>query len=182
MPLVVYEDMVQGTPQWHALRDGLYTGSNAHKLLKFGAIEYSQTTATNFKGNFHTKRGHLLEDQAIELFERIKNCTVMRPAFITNTSYPQCGYSPDAMLVEAVVECKAFNEQKHMAMWHGDIPMEILAQVHFGMLITERSLTYLLIYNPDLPAKYALKIIIIKANPAILANMRRILKTAKVQV
>lgn len=171
----------QGSESWLELRRGLYTGSNAHKLLKHGAIDYSLNEgAGTFKGNFHTRRGHILEDEAIELYQKIKNIDVLRPGFVTNTKYPKAGYSPDGLTDSLVIEVKCFAEKKHMQLYNGDIPLEVLAQVYFGMLICEKPAAHLVIYNPSLdPDKYTVKeqfkIIEIKNRRAVMQNFRRIL-------
>jgi hypothetical protein len=69
--VITVHEVEQGTEEWQLLRIGKYTGSNAHKLLKYGARAYSLTEAGNFSGNFWTKRGHMLEDEAIELYQEI---------------------------------------------------------------------------------------------------------------
>lgn len=187
--MIVVHKVTQGDAEWEDLRQGLYTGSNSHKLLEHAnktkivngvSSAYALTEITGFGGNFFTKRGHILEDEAIELYERITARDIDRPGFVTNTRYPNCGYSPDGLRVDRTIEVKAFNEQKHMEMYRGHIPLKVLSQCYFGMLICGRKLCDLVIYNPDLEAKYAFKIIPIRWNPKIAANFRRILLPDKV--
>jgi hypothetical protein len=173
--MIQIHDVEQGTDGWHQLRAGKYTGSNAHKLLKFGAIEYSMTNPTNFRGNFYTKRGHILEDEALELYVAITHREIARVGFITNDRFPNCGYSPDAMSDDRTIEVKCFKPDKHMKMFYRDVPLEILAQCYFGMLICEKPQCDLVIYNPDLDAQHAFKIINIKTHRNINANFKRIL-------
>lgn len=175
--MITVHEVEQGSPEWHALRAGLYTGSNAHKVLKFGAIEYSLTEGASFGGNFFTKRGHILEDEALELYEAITGHKVKRIGFVTNSKYPICGYSPDGLDedMDLPLEVKAFNEIKHMKMYKGEIPMEILAQMHFGQLVWEKKGGRLIVYNPDLEAEFALKIIEVRYNRNIQSNFKRIL-------
>lgn len=179
--MIQIHDLEQGTPEWHKIRQGKYTGSNASKLLKFGAIEYARTEATSFGGNFYTKRGHILEEEAIELYDEIYSRSALRPGFITNSAYPACGYSPDGIdgdLADAstiLLEVKCFNEKKHLAIAKGEIPIEILAQIHFGLLICNLKKARLILYNPDLDAQQALKIIDIRHNRNIQSNFKRIL-------
>jgi hypothetical protein len=173
--MVTLHDVTQGTDEWQQLRAGKYTGSNAHKLLKYGTIPYSLTENTGFNGTFWTKRGNLLEAEALELYERITKAQITRPGFITNDHFPGCGFSPDALTGTAVIEVKCFDEPKHLKVLAGDIPLEILAQIHFGMLICERKLAKLVLYNPKLEPKKALGIISISANRSIKANFKRIL-------
>ena len=181
--MIAEHQVTQGSEAWLQARIGRFTGSNAYKLLgSFGASEYAKAIEQSFKGNFYTKRGATLEPQAIELYERITKTKVSTCGFVTNSKYPTALYSPDALTDTLVIEVKCFNEQGHSDIAKGDIPLKVLAQIYFGMLITERKAAHLVIYNPDLDAKDAFKIIPIKYNPAIQANFRRILNTASVSV
>lgn len=176
-------DCAQGSEEWHRLRSGKYTGTSAHKLLRYGAIEYALTEQSSFGGNFYTKRGHILEDEAINLYERLTGRHVDRPGFVTNDRFPDAGYSPDGLADLPLIECKAFNKKKHLSIYYGEPPFEVLAQIHFGLTICERKLAHLLIYNPDFAKKndpdynpkLALKIIEIKYNRNIANNFKRIL-------
>lgn len=176
--MITIHDVEQGSPEWHALRDPLYTGSNADRVLRFGLIEYSKNAGGSFAGNFYTRRGHILEDEAIELYEEITGHTVSRPGFVTNSKYPTLGYSPDGYdeTLGIPLEVKAFNEAKHLAMFKGDVPMKVEAQIHFGQFVWEKKGARLLVYNPDVEdPSLCLGIIDIRFNRAINNNFKRIL-------
>lgn len=173
--MIKIHEVEQGGETWHELRDGKYTGSNAHKLLKFGAIKYSLTETNNFKGNYYTKRGHILEDEALEIYEAINGRRVLRHGFITNSDFPTCGYSPDGIDEAILLEVKCFNQKKHLDMVAGEIPFSILAQIHFGLLICGLREARLIIYNPELEAGKAYKAIAIKGNRNIQNNFKAIL-------
>lgn len=189
--MITIHDLEQGTDEWKRLRDGLYTGSNADKLLADGgktkivagvASRYALTESTGFGGNFFTRRGHILEEEAIEIYEAVTGHTVSRPGFVTNDRYPTCGYSPDGHDDELGIplEVKAFEASKHLAMYRakrpvGEIPLKILAQIYFGQFVWEKRGARLLIYNPDLDPEVAFKIIEIPYRRAIIANFKRIL-------
>lgn len=174
--ITIYDDLEQGTEKWHELRNGKYTGSNAIKLLKYGAVSFSLASGTGFKGNFYTKRGHILEDVAIDLYEQIFSTKVSRPGFVENSKYAQCGYSPDGIDGQVLLECKCFNEKRHLEIFKGDIPVEIEAQIQFGLMITELKQARLLIYNPDLDVQHAFKSIDIRARQDIHTNFKNKLK------
>lgn len=170
-------EVLQGSEAWLAIRVGKYTGTSAGKLLKYGVIEYSKTTVSTFQGSFHTRRGNALEPESIEIYEAIKHCTVLRPGYVINSDFTDCLFSPDGMTSDTLLECKSFNEKKHLQMFNSDIPFETQAQIHFGMLITELKQARLLIYNPDIAnPKEAFKIIDIKYNQNIQNNFKRILR------
>jgi hypothetical protein len=173
--MITVHSVEQGSEEWHRAREGKFTGASAYRLLKYGTTEYAKTTSGNFGGNFYTKRGHLLEDEAIELYEKIRHCHVDRPGYVTNDHFPDCLFSPDGIADGILIECKAFNSAKHLQMSGGDIPFAVLAQIHFGMLICELKAAQLIIYNPELEVNYAFKIIEIPYNPKIQRNFERAL-------
>lgn len=164
--------VTQGSPEWHTLRSGRVTASNAHKLLSRGKEEAMKPQMA-FSGNFYTERGHRLEDEAIELYEAIINMTVARVGFITNDKYPDCGYSPDGILPDRLIEVKAFNGKKHTESYM-NIPSEVLAQVHFGLMITELPVAVLIFYNPDIdPIEDNFLLKVIGRDQKIIENFER---------
>lgn len=182
--MITIHEMDQGSPEWLELRHGKYTGSNADKLLRFGKIPYSQNSDDSSNGrSFWTERGHTLEPEAIEIYNRIferkygvKNAAFLA-GFVTNDRFPDCGYSPDAMTSQVLLEVKCFDEKGHKELLSGEIPFKILAQIYFGLLITERRLAHLIAYNPKFEdPKDAFRIIPIPSKKAVAANLRRILK------
>lgn len=191
--MITTYDCQQGSTEWHELRNGKYTGSNASKLIRYGATTYSLTQASDFKGNFYTKRGHVLEEEAIELYEAITHSLVARPGFVTNSRFSSSGYSPDGIDGNLLLEVKCFNKTKHRSITAGQIPIEILAQIHFGLLICGLRKAKLILYNPefakkdvdglpnpDYNPKLALKVIDVKYNQNIQSNFKRILSKEKV--
>lgn len=189
--MITIHEVNQGSDEWHELRSGKYTGSNADKLLAHASSlkivdgvtsRYSLTEITGFGGNFFTQRGHILEDEALELYEAITKHKVSRPGFVTNSKWPTCGYSPDGHdeTLGLPLEVKCFNQEKHMKMFKGDIPVKILAQIYFGQFVWEKKGARLVIYNPDIEdAKYCLKVIDIKYNRNIMNNFKRVLAIAR---
>jgi hypothetical protein len=170
--MITIHKVEQGTPEWLELRAGKHTGSSAYRLLR-GYTDPPQEST--FGGNFWTKRGHILEDEALELYEAITKQTVTRPGFVTNENWPLCGYSPDALTDDFVVEVKCFSDKRHMKLYNGDIPLTVMAQIYFGMLICERKAARLVIYNPDLGPKQAFKIIKIPFKRAVKSNLMEML-------
>lgn len=146
--MVEYHNVQQGTKEWHKLREQKITASNAYILLTKDLRSAIQANGKSFNGNYHTDRGHKLEEEAIELFQDITGYKVQRIGFITNDKYPSCGYSPDGILDDAVVEVKAFNEKNHLDNID-DLSFKIVAQVQFGMMIAEKNKAVVLLYNPE---------------------------------
>ncbi len=173
--MITINDVRQGTDAWHDLREGKYTGSNAAKLLQYGAVDASASHRSRFRGNYHTERGHILEDEAVGLYEQIKDTEVLRPGFVTTDNFPHAGYSPDFIAGDILGEVKCFGEEKHRRCIAGAIPLEVRAQVHFGMFVCGLQLAHLVFYNPDIEAEAAFKITEIRRNAKIERHFRELL-------
>ena len=194
--MITFHYVEQGSEQWHIDREDKYTGSNADKLLGgIGVHDYAKAKKSEFKGTFWTKRGHALEDQAVQLYERIHAVSVDRPGYITNSKYSDCLYSPDAVDQIPIIEVKSFDIPQHLKLIEShkehDLPLKIRAQIHWGLFISERAYAILIPFNPvfskkeidGIPNKLydpkkAYKEIIIKRNKDINANFKRILRNA----
>lgn len=167
--MVVIHQVEQNTPEWFALREECdSTASSAYELLKTGKV----TKKPAFAGNYHTKRGHILESEALELVHAILGTQSTPHGFVTNSKYPRAGASPDDLTTDIYMEVKCFNEARHKACAKDPFP-EIVAQIEYGKLITEYRKALLILYNPDLPAEEALVLIWIKPNRAIQNNLKK---------
>lgn len=171
--MITIHDVKQNTPEWHELRSGKVTASNAWKLLTYGKANAIGTST--FKGNYHTERGHTLEPIAIELYAKANLVDVQTVGFVTNDKYPDCGASPDG-IAERLIEVKCFGKDKHLSITNRSIPPEIVAQVQFQMMICEFDTCDLVLYNPEVEPQHALRILTIKANKIIQRNIRKALK------
>ena len=173
--MIRYYNFPQRSPQWYTYRLDRWTGSTAINLLK-GA----KTPPEGNPGydNKYMQRGRILEPLAIEAYEHKTGNTVRHYGFITNSKYKHAGYSPDGIEPDTVDEVKCVNIEKHMAIGTGemDIPMEWIAQTHFGIVITELHKINLILYNPD--AETPLFIIDIELRALIIENIvRRLYET-----
>lgn len=168
--MITYHKVKQGTPEWLKLREDLWTGSKAIRLLQGKSMPRDD----NWGGNAATKRGSLLEAIAIQEYERETKHFVSRPGFVTNSVYPNAGYSPDGIDKRTLLEVKCFNGERHKALVRGDIPLEVLVQIYFGMIITGLRKAKLLAFNPE--EKQQLVIIDIKYDKAIGSNIRKKLR------
>lgn len=168
--MITYHDVEQGSVKWHLLRKDLWTGSKAIRLLQGKSLPEESA----WGGNDATRRGHALEAIAMMEYERKYNCKVERPGFVTNSVYPNAGYSPDGIDGGWLLECKAFNGKRHDDLVAGDIPLEVLAQIHFGMIITNRRKARLLAFNPE--REQQLTVIDIEYDKLIGNNIRKKLR------
>ena len=145
--MITIHDVAQGSPEWHKLHDGLWTGSTAIKLLQDKPLP----AWGQFAGNKYTRRGKLLEPIAIREFEVTVDAPdgVLTVGFVTNDLYPNAGFSPDGILCDILLEVKCLNGTHHEELIKGNIPVEYLVQIHFGMVICELRKAKLLAFNPE---------------------------------
>jgi len=156
--MVITHTVKQGTDEWHGLRVQYpHTASLAYVLLTKGKHAASNKFGVRGTG-FWAERGHILEDEAIDIYESVYGVKVERIGFVTNTEYPKCGWSPDGgigLLIVSVdghrrgIEVKCFKEEKHLACID-EIPTEVYAQCEFGEMIGELDDLDLIFYNPDI--------------------------------
>ena len=145
------KDIPQGSPEWHNIRAGLITGTDAFALLNGKSREQILADKTNnsFKGNYYTRRGHILEGEAREIYSQIYE-KVNEMGFITNDLIPWAGYSPDGLIgKDGLWECKSFLEKRHLYVYE-NLDAAIIAQIQFGLMVTEREWCDLTLYNPDI--------------------------------
>lgn len=171
-------EIVQGTEEWLLAREDKVTGSIADTLLTRGLDQALKQNYARFRGNFYTQRGHILEEEAIELYEAIHGVKVGRPGLITNDKFSNAACSPDGVDREFLLEVKALGEVKHLdIVKSATLPFKIMSQLQFNMMICELRVAKLIMYNPDIEDnELAYREIIIKANPRVQANFKVKLK------
>lgn len=149
------DEIKQGTPEWHKIREGLLTGTDAYDILDGKSYQeiISKKVNNNFTGNYYTRRGRILEDEAREIYSEVYS-KVQEFGFIKNDKYPLCGYSPDGIITQeknniGLWECKAFNKERHPKVYKS-LDAHVLAQIQFGLMMTELPWCDLTLYNPDM--------------------------------
>lgn len=183
--MIIWHDVEQGTPKWFKLREGLWTGSKALRLLQ--GKRYKEDA--EWRGNDYTRRGHALEVAAIREYERKYRRKVSRPGFVTNTVYTNAGYSPDGIDGGWLLECKTLTEMRHEGLISDKMPLTTLegiiaskipliykVQIFFGMIITGKRKARLLAFNPEIPDQEQLMVVEIGYDKLIGNNIRRCLR------
>lgn len=150
-------DIIQGTPEWDAIRAGKWSASKAGVIMGslntkglddlimdiawgrvYGPIEHS-----SFK-SAAMERGNNLEQGSRDRYEFLKDCIVTECGFVEHASIPHVGWSPDGLVrmpdgrwargIEAKNPLhKAYMEVKRS----GLIPSEYRWQVRWGMWVGE---------------------------------------------
>lgn len=181
--MIIYHAVEQGTEKWKQMRKGLWTGSVAIRLLQGKSLprEY------DWDGNDATRRGHTLEHAMIREYERKYRRHIARPGFVTNTVYPNAGFSPDGLDGGWLLEMKAFQGEKLQRlikskaadfdeMIASQIPLEVKVQLFFGMIITGKRKARLLAIDPDAIDREQLTVIEITYEKLIGNNIRKKLR------
>lgn len=145
MGKVTWHDLVQGSDKWKQFRKVLWTGSRAIKLLQGKPLpDDSNTYATAAM-----RRGTALEPVAIREYERRIGRKVWRPGFATNSTYTNAGYSPDGIDGKVLLEVKCPGDNNYEQFQLGHISLDYIAQIQFGMVVTNLRTAVLIAYNPD---------------------------------
>lgn len=165
--MIRYYNFPQRSEKWYTYRKGRWTGSTAIDLLK------GKQAPPENDGSFdnrHMLRGRVLEGLAIEAYEKYTNQLgkVKHFGFITNSKYPHAGYSPDGVLDDTLLEVKCLNEENHKKLFDY-IPVNYMAQIQFGLLISELPKAVLIGYNSDVSQE--LFTIEVLPDPKVQANL-----------
>ena len=169
--MIIHNDLVQGSADWHQVRLGIPTGSKFKDLItSTGAPSKSMATyAANlagdlyagksldsFEGNQWTDRGTELEAEARALYQFDTGNDVVEVGFITPDS-GLYGVSPDGLIGDdGLVEFKCLKTSNHIAALiyynkHKKSPTTYIQQVQGQMMVAEREWCDLVFYHPDLP-------------------------------
>ncbi len=167
---IIHNDIEQGTDEWHSLRAGIPTASNASKLLTSGCAPskslqgyaemlagemYCGHSLNTFEGNQYTQFGHDMEEEARLSYSLETGNDVTQCGFVTD-DLGQYGCSPDALCGEdGLVEIKNLPKKHISALlyWkkHGRTPPDYLMQCQFQLFVTGRDFCDLYYYSRDLP-------------------------------
>ena len=175
--MITFHDIPQGSEAWHLAHKDKWSGSTATRLLQGKSLpEWGA-----FAGNKYTQRGKLLESIAIREFEREMGAPggVLTDGYVTNSKYPNAMFSPDGIYGDTILEVKSLNGEKHEKLASGDIPLEYIVQVYFGMVICELKIGKLLAFNPEYEQQ--LTILDIPYNKTIVANIQSKLEYDKMK-
>jgi len=163
----IHNEIVQGTPEWFAIRKMKMTASNATAIgnnskgletyiNKLMAEAYAITPETRYT-NSDTEAGHELEPLARELYEMETGSKVEEVGFIELDEYVGC--SPDGLVgVDGMIEIKSLNNANYFDFLlqysknQGFIKSGISGyewQVQMELYIAGRSWCDLILFNPN---------------------------------
>lgn len=157
MTLKVYDDIEQGTDDWHALRRGIVTASTIGQLItpktvKVAANDTARSltmhlTAERITGyteptyaSADMERGKIDEPYARDVYSE-HYAPAVEVGFMTNTfNGHTLGYSPDGVVGDdGLIEIKSRRQKQQLATVLADaVPLENMAQCQTGLLVTGR--------------------------------------------
>ena len=173
-------NLKQNTKEWLRSREKKFTGSNAILLLTGDYQAALEANSKTFNGNFWTQRGHILEDEAVEIYNAIYNMKLKRAGVVTDTRWPNAQCSPDGEDEDrdALIEVKCLKIENHIR--ESKSPSaKYVAQSNFNALICGRKKAIMIFYCPDdnlQPEQQFIEVDV--TNKAIQANIKRRLKDA----
>lgn len=169
--MITIHDVIQDDEAWHKLRQEVdWTGSTAIYLLQ-GKKRPAETGISSRL----MERGKALEPQALTAYKLETERDYMEVGFVTNNKNPKCGYSPDGISGEILLEVKCANGDKHRDLCEGRIPAQYIAQMQFGMMVCDLNLAQLIAYNPNDKEK-PLVITNVPRDKKIITNIKNKLK------
>lgn len=157
----IHKDIIQGTPEWLALRKGKLTASHAQEIGNCGkgldtyimevlAGEYS-SGEVDFFSNKDMARGTELEPSARAIYELENGCVIEQVGFIEYNEFIGC--SPDGLEGEdGGDEIKCHNDVTHFKMilnGEKEIESKYIWQIQMNLLITGRKYWNYIAYNPN---------------------------------
>jgi hypothetical protein len=157
MSLEIFNDIEQGSDEWHAVRRGIITASVVGQLITPKTIKPATNdtsrglTATlvaeritgftePMQMNADMERGTLDEPFARDLYsEHFAPATEVGFMVRDDWGFP-IGYSPDGLIGEdGLIEIKSRRQKKHLATILADeVPLENMAQMQAGLLVSGR--------------------------------------------
>ena len=163
---MIRHDCAQGSEEWHALRLGIPTASNFHRI-----ITQSGKPSASADGYMHEllaerllgfplntesvdfmERGKALESQAVAWYELQRGVDCEAVGFCT-TDDGRAGCSPDRLVSpDGGLEIKCPSPAVHVGyLLDGGIADKYRAQVQGALWITERKWWDTVSYHPDMP-------------------------------
>lgn len=162
------EQIIQGTPEWYAIRVGKVTASRIADVCARTKTGYGASRG-NYMAEILTERltnepapsysspamqwGTETEPQARAAYEHRHDCDVVLIGFVEHPKINAAGASPDGMVGEdGLVELKCPNTSTHIDMLLSEsIPDKYVKQMQFQMACTERRWCDFVSFDPRLP-------------------------------
>lgn len=182
-------EVIQGSPEWHALRIGKVTASRVADVIaktKSGPAAASRKNylaelvlerltgqATESFVNAAMQWGIDTEPQARRAYEFHRNIDVAQVAFVPHQSIADTGASPDGLVGDdGLVEIKCPVPATHMeTLQSGSVPSKYVTQMMWQMACTGRQWCDFVSFDPRFPAHMQFFIERVKRDHDLIASL-----------
>jgi putative phage-type endonuclease len=183
------EDIIQGSPEWFALKLGKVSASKIADVMSKGKGSAESAGVRNYRAqlvcerltgqreetytNGAMQRGVELEPLARECYEFLTGHNVEQVAFIDHPTIPMSGASPDGCIGEdGLVEIKCPNTATHIDYLLGAVPPSAyVPQMMWQMACTGRKWCDFVSYDPRLPEELQLFKVRLDRDDAMISAM-----------
>jgi putative phage-type endonuclease len=181
-------EVVQGTPEWHAVRLGKVTASRVADVIARTKTGYGASRA-NYMAELICERltgsaaerftnaamawGTEREPEARELYEFQTDAEVSQVGFAAHPTIAMTGASPDGLVgSDGMVEIKCPNTATHLETLEGQtVPAKYVTQMLWQMACTGRAWCDFVSFDPRLPAHMRLFVKRVPRDDARLAEI-----------
>jgi putative phage-type endonuclease len=184
------DDIIQGSPEWHAIRLGKVTASRiadvcARTKTGWGAsrknymaeLVAERLTGVRMEGftNAAMQWGTEQEPEARMAYEFYRDATVATVGFVPHYSIADTGASPDGLVGDdGLVEIKCPNTATHIeTLLGGSCPEKYFLQMQWQMACTRRQWCDFASYDPRLPESMRLFVDHVKRDDIAIAAIEK---------
>ena len=184
------DEIVQGSPEWHAERLGKVTASRmadvcARTKSGWGAsrknymaeLVAERLTGARAEGftNAAMQWGTDQEPEARVAYEFYRDATVVEVGFVPHPSIADTGASPDGLVGEdGLVEIKCPNTATHIeTLLGGTVPEKYVLQMQWQMACTDRQWCDFASFDPRLPESMRLFVQRVPRDDALVASLEK---------
>ena len=167
MPIII-TDVIQGTPEWAALRCGIPTSSNFSKLITPKTMELSKSSTpymhtllaerilgeptVEFTSHWQD-RGSEMEAEAVNFYQFTRDAETEKVGFILNDDRT-IGASPDRLVADdGLLEIKCPSPGVHISyLLNRTVDAEYYPQIMGQLWISGRQWVDIMSYHPEMPS------------------------------
>ena len=181
-------EVIQGSPEWHALRLGKVTASRVADVVARTKGGYAASRA-NYMAELITERltglqeegyvsqamqwGKDHEEEARTAYEFHRDTTIQLVGFVGHPTIKYAGCSPDGLIdAEGLVEFKCPNTATHIdTLINGKPPNRYTFQIQFQLACTKRYWCDFVSFDPRVPERMRLYVCRVARDPIIIGDL-----------
>lgn len=183
-------DIIQGSPEWFALRLGKVTASRVADVVARTKSGWGASRA-NYMAQLIAERltgapaesysnaamiwGSETEPLARSAYEFYGDCTVIEVGFVQHPTIEMAGASPDGLVAPGgLVEIKCPNTATHIDTLLGqEVPAKYIAQMQWQMACTKTNWCDFVSFDPRMPESMRLLVRRINRNDDMIAELEK---------